>query len=71
MLPLHAVPTVRADEPLLDAVTELGAGTVDRALVVDDELIVGLLSITDVGRLLAVEPARARTGSGKGAKRAS
>jgi Zn-dependent protease len=71
MLPLHAVPTVRADEPLLDAVTELGAGPVDRALVVDNELVVGLLSITDVGRLLAVEPPRARTGSGKEAKRAS
>lgn len=71
MLPLHAVPTVHADEPLLEAVTELGAGTLDRALVADGDLIVGLLSITDVGRLLAAAPARTRAGSGTRPKRVS
>jgi Zn-dependent protease len=70
MLPLHAVPTVHADEQLLDAVTELGAGTLDRALVTDGDLIVGLLSITDVGRLLAAASDRTRTGTGTGPKRA-
>lgn len=71
MLPLQAVPTVHADEPLLEAVAKLGAGTLDRALVVDGDLIVGLLSITDVGRLLAAAPDRTRTGSGTKPKRVS
>ena len=41
------------DEPLLDAVGELAAGPTDRALVVDGDQVVGLLSVTDVGRLVA------------------
>jgi CBS domain-containing protein len=44
---------VREGEPLLDAVTDMHASTLDRALVLDGDDVVGLLSITDVGRLLA------------------
>ena len=60
MLPLDAVQTFRADEPLLDAVTQMGGGTLDRALIFDEEHVVGLLSITDVGRLLSRDPSRSR-----------
>ena len=52
-VPLDRMPTVRADEPLVDAVAELSAWPLDRALVLDDGHVVGLLSITDVGRLPA------------------
>ena len=53
MLGLDEVPTVRANEPLLDAVTKIGAGPLGRAIVVDGDDVTGLLSITDVGRLVA------------------
>jgi Zn-dependent protease/predicted transcriptional regulator len=57
MLTLADVPTVRESEPLLDAIADMGG--LDRALVLDDGNIVGLLSITDVGRLVAASrPAR-------------
>jgi Zn-dependent protease/CBS domain-containing protein len=52
MLPVDEATTVAEDEPLLDAVSELGAGPLDRALVLDGDRVVGLLSITDVGRLV-------------------
>jgi Zn-dependent protease/CBS domain-containing protein len=53
MIPLADVPTVREDESLLDAVGEINDGTLDRGLVVTDSGVVGLLSITDVGRLVS------------------
>ena len=53
MVPLGEAILVRADEPLLDAVAELRAGPLDRALVRSDGQVVGLLSISDVGRLLS------------------
>ncbi len=53
MLPLGRTTTVTEDEPLLDAVAELAAGPTDRALVLDGDKVVGLLSVTDVGRLVA------------------
>jgi CBS domain-containing protein len=59
MLSLADVPTVGESEPLLDAIADLGGGRIDRALVLNDGNIVGLLSITDVGRLVAAaRPAR-------------
>ena len=53
MIPFADAPTVRADAPLLDAVNDMATGPLDRALVVEDDHVVGLLSISDVGRLLA------------------
>ncbi len=54
--PLHGIGDailVRADEPLLEAVVELQSGPLDRALVRSDGQVVGLLSISDVGRLMS------------------
>ena len=53
MLPLERMRTVREDEPLLDAVNDMHQGLLDRALVLAGDQVVGLLSITDVGRLVA------------------
>jgi len=53
MVPIGKAPTVREDEPLLDAIADMQQGPLDRALVLDGDQVVGLLSITDVGRLLA------------------
>ena len=58
MLGRDEVPVVREDEELMDAVADLGHGGVDRALVLDGERLVGLLSVTDVGRLLTVKNRR-------------
>lgn len=63
MLSLERSPKVQEDEPLLDAVGELQAGPLDRALVTAGGEVVGLLSITDVGRLVA-RSAKARTRAG-------
>jgi Zn-dependent protease len=56
MVPIHETPTVREDEPLLDAVGDMRQGPLDRALVLAGDQVVGLLSITDVGRLVAGNP---------------
>jgi Zn-dependent protease/predicted transcriptional regulator len=54
MLPLDQAPIVREDEKLMDALDQLVEGRLDRALVLDRDRLAGLLSITDVGRLLSV-----------------
>jgi Zn-dependent protease len=53
MLALDQAPVVREDEKLMDALDQLVDGRLDRALVLDGNRLAGLLSITDVGRLLA------------------
>ena len=59
MLALPEVPTVRESDALLDAIGDMGGGGLDRALVLDEGNVVGLLSMTDVGRLVAAaRPAR-------------
>jgi Zn-dependent protease/CBS domain-containing protein len=52
MLPREAVPVVDPDDELIDAAAELSEGEVNRALVLEGEALVGLLSATDVGRAL-------------------
>ena len=52
MLPREAVPVVDPDDELIDAAAELSEGEVNRALVLDGDALVGLLSATDVGRAL-------------------
>ena len=54
MIPLDDVPAVTEDDELVDAAGELGASDVNRALVLADERLVGLLSITDVARALEI-----------------
>jgi Zn-dependent protease/CBS domain-containing protein len=51
MIPRDRVPAVQADAPLDDAVTLLQGFSIQRALVLDGDRLVGLLSITDVARL--------------------
>jgi Zn-dependent protease len=63
MLPLSRVPTLREDVPLEAAATELSDG-VGRALVLDGERLVGLLSITDLVRALELGGVARRGGGG-------
>jgi Zn-dependent protease/CBS domain-containing protein len=53
MLPRANVPVVREDEALLDALDEMSDSGVKRALVMDDGRLEGLLSMTDVVRLVS------------------
>jgi Zn-dependent protease/CBS domain-containing protein len=60
MLPREQVPIVEPDDELIDAAAELTENEVRRALVVDGERLVGLLSITDLARALQLrDPRRA------------
>ena len=65
MLAFDDVPRLREDEPLVDALGELATEPPGRALVLDDGHVVGLLSISDVGRLVAAAGARGRGGDGR------
>jgi Zn-dependent protease/CBS domain-containing protein len=60
MISLDQVPLLTEDEQAVDALTELSAPTKNRALVVDNGHLAGLLSITDLARALEVgrRPAR-------------
>jgi Zn-dependent protease/CBS domain-containing protein len=64
MIPLDQLPLLTEDERAVDALAELSAGT-HRGLVVDNEHLAGLLSITDVARALEVgrRPAQSDLGS--------
>jgi CBS-domain-containing membrane protein len=53
MLPRGAVPIVRGDEDLLKALDEMSESGIRRALVMDDGDLAGLLSMTDVARLVS------------------
>jgi len=61
MIPLDKVPQLSEDALAVDALQELSAPTGNRALVIDDGHLAGLLSITDIARALEVgrTPARA------------
>jgi predicted transcriptional regulator len=52
MLRYEDAPKLPEEKPLRDAVAELGSGSPGRALVLRDGMVVGLISITDVGRLV-------------------
>jgi Zn-dependent protease/CBS domain-containing protein len=54
MVPLDEVPQLTEDELAVDALEELSAPTRNRALVVEDGHLAGLLSITDIARALEV-----------------
>lgn len=61
MIPLDEIPTLTEDEQAVDALAELSASEPNRALVVDDGHLEGLLSISDLARALEVgrRPAQA------------
>jgi Zn-dependent protease/CBS domain-containing protein len=52
MLPATEVPRFSSDTEVIDALTELSESGLGRALVVEDDLLVGLLSITDIAHAL-------------------
>jgi predicted transcriptional regulator len=53
MVPLADAPALRPEAALLDALRELELARVDRALVLRDGELAGLLSLTDVGRVVS------------------
>ena len=53
MMRLEDAPVVQAGTPLLDALEEMQRQGGDRALVLDHGELVGLLSVTDVGRVVS------------------
>ena len=57
MIPRDDVPVVAEDEELVLAAGELTDSAVNRALVLDGDRLVGLLSVTDVARALAMRRA--------------
>jgi Zn-dependent protease/predicted transcriptional regulator len=58
MIPRDEVPIVSPDEELMHAAEELAENDLHRALVLDGERLVGLLSITDVARALQMRRRR-------------
>jgi CBS domain-containing protein len=57
-IPLHEVTVLHEDEPVMDAFEELSAGDLQRGLVLHDGHLRGLVSLTDIARVLAVRPRR-------------
>ena len=60
MIRLEDAPAVHPETPLLDALQEMQAHGVDRALVLAHDELAGLLSITDVGRVVSAAAATRR-----------
>ncbi|MBW3592427.1 MAG: site-2 protease family protein [Actinobacteria bacterium] len=58
MLPRDDVPVVAADDEAIDAAGEVAESEVRRALVLDGDQLVGLLSITDLARTLELRAPR-------------
>jgi Zn-dependent protease/CBS domain-containing protein len=65
MIPLDDVPLLTEDELAVDALQELAAPTGNRALVIDNGHLAGLLSITDIARALEVGRSPAQTQSAR------
>ncbi len=57
MLPVDSVPVLQPDTAMLDALTTLRSG-LGRAVVLDDDRISGILSVSDVAKALELEQAR-------------
>ena len=60
MIPRDRVPVVEETDDLIDAAAELANGDLNRALVLDGDRLVGLLSVTDVARALQIRRLRGR-----------
>src|SRR5262245_26830086 len=63
MIPLPDVTQLTEDELAVDALQELSAPSGNRALVIDNGCLAGLLSITDIARALEVGRTPAQTPS--------
>jgi CBS domain-containing protein len=63
MIPRAEVPVVAEDDELVEAAGELSESPVNRALVLDGDRLVGLLSVTDVARALEMRGAGGRRSS--------
>ena len=57
-LPLEAVPVLAEDEPADEALAELSDGDIHRGLVLENGRLRGLVSISDIARVLAARPRR-------------
>jgi Zn-dependent protease/CBS domain-containing protein len=66
MLPAGDVPVVSEEDELIDAAAELAESDLHRALVVDGDRFVGLLSETDVARALEIRRVGGRLLRGRG-----
>ena len=62
MIRREQLPLLDEGEPAIDALAELSSSDVNRGLVVDNEHLAGLLSITDLARALEVRRPSRRTG---------
>ena len=60
MIPRDRVPVVEETDDLIDAAAELANGDLNRALVLDGDRLVGLLSVTDVARALQIRRQRGK-----------
>jgi Zn-dependent protease/predicted transcriptional regulator len=58
MVDREQVPLLREDEPAIEALEKLGEAKVNRALVLSNGHLVGLLSISDLARALEAPPRR-------------
>jgi CBS domain-containing protein len=56
MIPLDRVPILTEDETAVDALAALSSSSSNRGLIVENEHLAGLLSITDLTRALEVRP---------------
>jgi Zn-dependent protease/CBS domain-containing protein len=61
MVPREGVPLLGEDEPAADALAELSASDVNRGLVVENDHLAGLLSVTDLLRALELRRPSRRT----------
>jgi CBS domain-containing protein len=60
MISREQVPLLDEDDPAIDALAELSRSEVNRGLVLENEHLAGLLSITDLAHALEVRrPSRA------------
>jgi Zn-dependent protease len=60
MIPRERVPSLREDEPAVEALADLSQGEVNRGVVLEHDELVGLISISDLARALEARPRRAR-----------
>jgi CBS domain-containing protein len=60
MIPRAEVPVVAEDDELVEAAGELSESPVSRALVLEGDRLVGLLSVADVARALEMRGAGGR-----------
>ncbi|MGA7989613.1 MAG: site-2 protease family protein [Candidatus Dormiibacterota bacterium] len=60
-IPIDRVPVARRDEPITDLLKRIGNASDGRALVYDAGTLVGIVSPSDIARLLQSGPGRTRT----------